>query len=171
MGNPSKVALLAQGSHQGSCTWPKRDGHGGRSCSMLHSHPSALILPCASLGSLWTPVEAQLGFPPSWISAIVGFLRAASCRQGLRSSAGSSPLPTALPPAKLKCFAGLSVKRCLETFGRSMSSAQQGQPRLSPPDTSEHRAAALGLGVTELLLPKQHHLQSPMEANCLFFRC
>lgn len=141
---------------------------------VLQHAPFPPLCPDPPLCIPWLPLDtsgSSVGFPPSWISAIVGFLHAASCRQGLRSSAGSSPLPTALPPAKLKCFAGLSVKRCLETFGRSMSSAQQGQPRLSPPDTSEHRAAALGLGVTELLLPKQHHLQSPMEANCLFFRC
>lgn len=46
----------------------------GGSCSTLHCHPAALILPCSSLGSVWAPEEAQWGFHPTWISATVGLL-------------------------------------------------------------------------------------------------
>lgn len=66
-------------------------------------HP--LSIPWLPLGSRGSSVGVSSpGSLPSW-----GFC-AASCGQGLRALQGSSPLTTALPPAKLKYFPGVSYE-------------------------------------------------------------
>lgn len=142
-----------------------------------------------SLGSLWASVDPQRGFIPLGSVPSWGPCAQPPAGRGLRSSAGSSPLPTALPPANPKylgLFLEFFVKWYLEDMQKERVPCKTGPAQLShtgsrrqaPRGTGE--GATLGLGVTncslageqtELMLIKQHHLQSPVEANCLSFGC